>query len=97
MTSARASATTVPASPGRLGNPGTGVLITGGGSGIGRATALALAEVGRSVALWDIDGAGVEESAALCREFDVVAHAAVVDVSQSDSIPDAVDLSLIHI
>ena len=33
--------------PGRLGSPGTGVLVTGGASGIGRATALALAEVGR--------------------------------------------------
>src|ERR1700685_1726000 len=74
-----------PASPssGRLGEPGTGVLITGGGSGIGRATALSLAEVGRPVAVWDLDAAGAEETADRCRELGVVAHAAVVDVSDS--------------
>jgi NAD(P)-dependent dehydrogenase (short-subunit alcohol dehydrogenase family) len=43
----------------RLGSPHTGVVITGGASGIGLATAHALAAVGRPVALWDInvDGA----------------------------------------
>lgn len=76
---------------GRLGEPGTGVLITGGGSGIGRATALALAEVGRPVALWDLDAAGAEETAAGCRALGVAAHAAVVDVSESGTIEAAVD------
>ncbi|MEV4059212.1 SDR family NAD(P)-dependent oxidoreductase [Nonomuraea dietziae] len=32
------------------------VIVTGGASGIGRACALALAEAGRPVAIWDLDG-----------------------------------------
>jgi len=39
-----------------LGTPSTGVVITGGASGIGAATAAALVEVGRPVALWDVQG-----------------------------------------
>src|SRR4051794_5250418 len=34
-------------------SPATGVVVTGGGSGIGRSTALALVEAGRPVAVWD--------------------------------------------
>lgn len=49
-----------------LGTPGTGVVVTGGGSGIGRACCVALAEVGRPVAAWDINGAGAKETAELC-------------------------------
>jgi NAD(P)-dependent dehydrogenase (short-subunit alcohol dehydrogenase family) len=77
-------------SPDRLGAPGTGVLITGGGSGIGRATALALAEVGRPVAVWDIDAAGADATASACRDHGVVAHAATVDVADSSGIDRAV-------
>ena len=73
-----------------LGAPGTGVLVTGGGSGIGRATALALAEVGRPVAVWDIDGAGAEETAARCRALGVTARAEVVDVADTEGIAGAV-------
>lgn len=73
-----------------LGAPATGVLVTGGASGIGRATAIALAEVGRPVALWDIDGPGAEETAARCRALGVTAHAAVVDVADSAVVPGAV-------
>jgi len=36
--------------------PDTGVVVTGAGSGIGRSTLLALAEVGRPVAAWDVNG-----------------------------------------
>ena len=39
-----------------LGAPGTAAIVTGGASGIGLASAEALAAVGRNVALWDIDG-----------------------------------------
>jgi NAD(P)-dependent dehydrogenase (short-subunit alcohol dehydrogenase family) len=75
----------------RLGSPGTGVLVTGGGSGIGRQSALALAEVGRPVAVWDIDEAGAEETAALCRQrYGVVADWSVVDVADTAAIETAV-------
>jgi len=46
-----------------LGSPATGVVVTGGGSGIGRACALALAEVGRPVAVWDVNGAAASSVA----------------------------------
>ena len=41
----------------------TGVVVTGGASGIGKATAEALAEVGRPVAIWDLDEAKAKEVA----------------------------------
>jgi NAD(P)-dependent dehydrogenase (short-subunit alcohol dehydrogenase family) len=47
-------------------SPRTGVIVTGGASGIGRASAIALAEVGRPVAIWDLDGARAE---AVAREI----------------------------
>jgi NAD(P)-dependent dehydrogenase (short-subunit alcohol dehydrogenase family) len=75
--------------PGRLGSPSSGVLVTGGASGIGRATALALAEVGRPVALWDVDAVGCRETAALCAELGVATHAATVDVADSPALGPA--------
>ena len=71
----------------RLGSPTTGVLITGGGSGIGRETALALAEVGRPVAVWDVNAEGAEETATLCRErHGAIVTWSVVDVTDSAAI-----------
>jgi NAD(P)-dependent dehydrogenase (short-subunit alcohol dehydrogenase family) len=71
----------------RLGSPNTGVLITGGGSGIGRETALALAEVGRSVAIWDVNAEGAEETATLCHErYGVAAPWTVIDVTDSAAV-----------
>lgn len=42
----------------------TGVVVTGGASGIGKACAEALAEVGRPVAVWDRNGQGAHDVAA---------------------------------
>ncbi len=80
-----------PARTDRLGSPNTGVLITGGGSGIGRQTAVALAEVGRPVAIWDVNADGAEETAALCHDrFGVTADWTVVDVTDSSAVETAV-------
>jgi NAD(P)-dependent dehydrogenase (short-subunit alcohol dehydrogenase family) len=78
----------------RLGSPGTGVLVTGGGSGIGRATALALAEVGRPVAIWDINAGGAEETASLCHAAGVAAEWTAIDVADSAAIAAAVPKSV---
>lgn len=78
-----------------LGTPSTGVVVTGGGSGIGRACALALAEVGRPVAVWDINGAGAKETANLCSsQHGVPAIAAEVDVRDQSALATHVDEAL---
>ena len=41
----------------------SGVVVTGGASGIGKACAEYLAEVGRPVAVWDLNGAGAKQVA----------------------------------
>jgi NAD(P)-dependent dehydrogenase (short-subunit alcohol dehydrogenase family) len=77
----------VPVAADRLGQPNSGVLVTGGGSGIGRQSALALAEVGRPVGIWDIDAAGAEETATLCHDrYGVIADFTVIDVADSSAI-----------
>ena len=50
----------------RLDSPGTAVVITGGASGLGLASARALAAVGRPVVLWDI---AAERAAAAARDL----------------------------
>ncbi|MCQ4128238.1 SDR family oxidoreductase [Rhodococcus erythropolis] len=60
----------------------TGVIITGGASGIGLATARALAQVGRPVALWDINEAkATSEAGLIAAEFEVAAVGVGVDLS----------------
>jgi NAD(P)-dependent dehydrogenase (short-subunit alcohol dehydrogenase family) len=68
-----------------LGRPATGVLVTGGASGIGRHTALALAEVGRPVMVWDVNAEGASETVHLCRkQFGTAAEWSEVDVSAGE-------------
>jgi NAD(P)-dependent dehydrogenase (short-subunit alcohol dehydrogenase family) len=74
-----------------LGRPATGVLVTGGASGIGRQTALALAEVGRPVMVWDVNADGAAETITLCRDrFGTAAEWAEVDVRAGPLLPEAV-------
>jgi NAD(P)-dependent dehydrogenase (short-subunit alcohol dehydrogenase family) len=62
------------------------VLITGAGSGIGQATALAFASERARVLCADIDGAGAEKTAALCGEAGAEAHPFVCDVADWEAV-----------
>ena len=71
----------------RLGRPGTPVVVTGGASGIGREVCRTLAEVGRPVAPWDLNGAGAKAVADECAaEFGVRTAFFEVDVRDPDAI-----------
>lgn len=57
------------------------VVITGGASGIGRATALHQAATGRSVGIWDVNGTAAKKVAdEISSQFDVQAMALSVDL-----------------
>jgi NAD(P)-dependent dehydrogenase (short-subunit alcohol dehydrogenase family) len=71
----------------------TGVVVTGAASGIGRACAVALAEVGRPVAVWDKNADGAEETAAAVRALGVAGVGVAVDVTDADELAAAVETS----
>lgn len=65
---------------------GDAVLITGAGSGIGRATAVHAAELGLAVSLWDLNPTGLEETAELVRATAPAVHTWVADVSDDTAV-----------
>ncbi|MEO0031042.1 MAG: hypothetical protein RIS94_800 [Pseudomonadota bacterium] len=74
----------------QLGAPGTAVVITGGASGIGLATAHALAAVGRPVALWDINADGAKAAAAaIAAQYGVAATGLAVDLRDPQAVAPA--------
>jgi NAD(P)-dependent dehydrogenase (short-subunit alcohol dehydrogenase family) len=66
------------------------VLVTGAGSGIGRATAIAMAEAGRNVACADINLEAVETVAATARQHGVEAMALKADVGDVAEIDEMI-------
>lgn len=66
-------------------------VVTGGGSGIGRAIAVRLAEDTAKVAIWDINAAGAEETAQMVRDAGGTAIAINADCSDKAAIKAAAD------
>ncbi len=66
-------------------------LVTGAGSGLGRAVATLLAAEGAPVACFDIDHAAAEKTVAEIVEHGGTAHSYKVDVSDPASVHDAVN------
>lgn len=62
------------------------VSITGAGSGIGRATAVAMADRGARLALSDVNEAGLNETLSVCQQRGVTCKATVLDVSDRDAV-----------
>ena len=62
------------------------VSVTGAGSGIGRATALAFAADGAEIVVSDIDEAAAKETAAQVSAHGGIAHPYVLDVTDADAV-----------
>jgi NAD(P)-dependent dehydrogenase (short-subunit alcohol dehydrogenase family)/pimeloyl-ACP methyl ester carboxylesterase len=73
------------------------LVITGGGSGIGRETALAFARDGAEVVVSDVNLASAKETAALIAEAGGMAHAYQLDVSDEEAlVAHADEVEAIH-
>jgi NAD(P)-dependent dehydrogenase (short-subunit alcohol dehydrogenase family) len=71
--------------------PLTGVIITGGGSGIGAATMHALAEAGRPVAAWDLNGDNAKRVAEDVRQkYGVATLGVSLDVTDTAAFANAI-------
>jgi 3-oxoacyl-[acyl-carrier protein] reductase len=70
---------------------GKTALITGGGRGIGRATAIALAKEGVNIGLIGLTMANLEKVAEEVKQFNVQFSAAVADVADLESVNQAVE------
>jgi NAD(P)-dependent dehydrogenase (short-subunit alcohol dehydrogenase family) len=70
---------------------GNVALITGGGSGIGRGTAVRLARDGANVCVVDIDEPGAEETASMVREFGRDAIVTKANVASKAQVQDAAE------
>jgi NAD(P)-dependent dehydrogenase (short-subunit alcohol dehydrogenase family) len=62
------------------------VAITGAGSGIGRATAVAMAKRGADLAVSDVNDKGLEETAALCQQAGAQCQTRHLDVADREAV-----------
>lgn len=67
---------------------GAVVVVTGAGSGIGRATALRYAGLGATVVSTDIDEVAAKSTAEKCKALGVQAHSYVCDVADAEAVKD---------
>jgi NAD(P)-dependent dehydrogenase (short-subunit alcohol dehydrogenase family) len=75
-----------------LGTPSTAVVVTGGASGIGAASAAALAAVGRPVAIWDIqDDKAQAVASQLAERYGVAAFGLGVDLRDANALAPALE------
>ncbi len=65
---------------------GQAAVITGGGSGIGRAIALRLAQAGADIAIGDLNDTGAEETAAQVHKIGTKAITKTTDVAEYDQV-----------
>ncbi|MBS1599488.1 MAG: SDR family oxidoreductase [Bacteroidetes bacterium] len=70
------------------------VVITGAGSGIGRACALEFAQQGATTVIADINFESAEETVSMIKKRSGVAHAVKTDVSDPESVKGLVDFTL---
>jgi len=66
---------------------GKGAIVTGGASGIGRATVLALAQAGATVAVLDRDEDGVRATVSLVKQSGANAIAVPMDLAKTTELP----------
>jgi NAD(P)-dependent dehydrogenase (short-subunit alcohol dehydrogenase family) len=75
---------------------GKKALITGGGRGIGRASALRFAQEGASVCVLDIDIDAARETVALLKNAGLESVAIQADISQSDEVQASIEEAKTH-
>ena len=83
---------------------GTSLLVTGAGSGIGRATAIHAARMGLRVSAWDLNAEGLEGTVEQVNQIGTPVHSWIADISDygaiSEGITSAVEqfgqISLLH-
>ncbi|MFF7215834.1 SDR family NAD(P)-dependent oxidoreductase [Streptomyces sp. NPDC008238] len=73
---------------------GRTVLVTGAAGGIGRASALLLAQAGATVVCADVDGPGVRHTAELAVKAGGTAEARTVDVTDRAQVAEAVEATV---
>lgn len=66
-------------------------VVTGGASGIGLACAHSLARSGAAVSLWDLNAEALETAAAELEQYGRPTRTAIVDVSDSQRVTDAME------